>query len=239
VPDPGGLWLAIDTSTDQAGLALHDGAAVVAERQWVTRRRHTAELAPAVAEMLAAQGAAVGDLAGIAVAIGPGSYTGLRVSLALAKGMALAAAVPLVGIPTLDVVAAPWDVPGCGREVPLWAVLKAGRGRLAAALYPPPGDRAAAGGAAGATARLYRLEELVATAVPPAWAAGELDAATRGALATAGLTVLPPAAGLRRAGWLAELGRRRHAEVGPADLDAIAPAYLDPAARAQGPEGPA
>lgn len=228
--EPGGIWLAIDTATDSAGLALHDGAAVRAELQWTSRRRHTRELAPALAGMLEGQGFAAGDLAGIAVAIGPGSYTGLRIGLALAKGLALGAGPPVLGVPTLDILAAGLSAPVAARTLPLWVVARAGRGRLLAAEYPAdwaPLTNAAI--APSPSAAIHTLPALLAAARPPAWVAGELDAAARAALTEAGLTVLPPAACLRRAAWLAELGRLRHAAGGWPGLDALAPAYLEPA----------
>jgi tRNA threonylcarbamoyladenosine biosynthesis protein TsaB len=100
------MILAIDTATDWVGLALHDGSSVLAEFGWRSRRTQTIELAPAVAQLWARTGVSAGDLSAIAVAIGPGSYTGLRVGLALAKGMALGQNLPLIGVPTLDIVAA-------------------------------------------------------------------------------------------------------------------------------------
>ena len=84
------MILAIDTATRWAGLALHDGTAVIAEYGWRCLNNHTIELSPAIEDMLSRVDKSINDLDGIAVAIGPGSYTGLRVGLALAKGMALA-----------------------------------------------------------------------------------------------------------------------------------------------------
>jgi tRNA threonylcarbamoyladenosine biosynthesis protein TsaB len=100
------MILAIDTATRWTGLALHDGLGIVAERGWRGGNTQTVELAPAVEELLQASGVAAADLQGIAVSIGPGSYTGLRVGLAVAKGMSLAYQIPLIGVPTLDIVAA-------------------------------------------------------------------------------------------------------------------------------------
>ena len=64
--------------------------------------------------------------------LGPGSFTGLRIGLALAKGMALARHLPVIGVPTLDILAAAQPV----REENLVAILLAGRGRLAYRLVP-------------------------------------------------------------------------------------------------------
>ncbi len=214
-------WLAIDTATDTAGIALHDGAAVVAESNWTSRRRHTVELAPAIQHLLRQHGLSVDALAGVVVAIGPGSYTPLRIGLAVAKGLALGVGLPLVGVPTLDVLAVPLSPPIVAREVPLWSVLRAGRGRLVAARYPPDPDR----WPDPTSLQVLTVEELLTVARPPAWVAGELSATVRERLTACGFTVLPPAAGVRRAGWLAEVGRVRPA-VDPATL---VPVYLRPA----------
>ncbi|NIV31010.1 MAG: tRNA (adenosine(37)-N6)-threonylcarbamoyltransferase complex dimerization subunit type 1 TsaB, partial [Anaerolineae bacterium] len=96
-----------------------------------SRRHHTAELAPEVALTLRACGAGPADLGAIVVAQGPGSYTGLRIGMAMAKGMALAHGLQLVGIPTLEVIARA-QAP---REEPMLAVIEAGRGRVAAVWY--------------------------------------------------------------------------------------------------------
>ena len=71
------------------------------------------------------------DIEAVSVAVGPGSFTALRVGLALAKGIALSRNIPLVGVPTLDVLAA--GQPTCA--LPLGAILRAGRGRIALGWY--------------------------------------------------------------------------------------------------------
>ncbi|NTW35799.1 MAG: tRNA (adenosine(37)-N6)-threonylcarbamoyltransferase complex dimerization subunit type 1 TsaB, partial [Syntrophobacteraceae bacterium] len=97
------MILAVDTSTPQIGLALYDGARVLAESLWISKARQTVELAPAVAEMLARTGQTIAEVTALAVALGPGSFTSLRVGLSFVKGLALSRNLPLIGIPTLDV----------------------------------------------------------------------------------------------------------------------------------------
>ena len=99
------MLLAVDTSTRTVGVALYDGSQVLSESVWTSRDYHTVELAPAVARVLARAGIAVANLQALAVATGPGSFTGLRVGLALVKGLSLAAHLPVLGIPSLDVLA--------------------------------------------------------------------------------------------------------------------------------------
>src|SRR5512138_1031812 len=100
------MLLAVDTSTAQVGLALYDGSQVVSEYAWRSSQRHTVELAPAVAELLARSSLTMDNVQALGVALGPGSFTSLRVGLSLVKGLALARHLPLVGIPTLDILAA-------------------------------------------------------------------------------------------------------------------------------------
>src|SRR5258706_6440442 len=99
------MLLAVDTSTTQVGLALYDGAQVIGEFAWGSGQRNTVELAPAVADLLARCALTINDVNALGVALGPGSFTSLRVGLALVKGLALARHIPLIGIPTLDILA--------------------------------------------------------------------------------------------------------------------------------------
>jgi tRNA threonylcarbamoyladenosine biosynthesis protein TsaB len=220
------VWLAVDTATDVAGIALRGPDVVLGEWTWSRRLRHSGEVAARIRALLAENGVAPRDLAGVAVAIGPGSFTGLRVGLSLAKSLAWAAHLPLVPVPTLDTLAAAFSTPACAREVPLWAVLRAGRGRIVAACYPAD----EAGWPDPRRLTTETVGDLAARISGPAWVAGELDAADRSVLAATGVRVIPPAGSLRRPGWLAELGRRRvDAAVGPGadQLAAVSPVYLD------------
>lgn len=128
------MLLALDTSTRNIGIAVYDGIQVLCENIWVSHDYHTVELAPAVIDTLSRAGAQVQGLKFLAVATGPGSYTGLRIGVALAKGIALARHIPIIGIPTLDIVAESQPVsPGFS----LAAILQVGRGRLAVGWYIP------------------------------------------------------------------------------------------------------
>ncbi|MDX1414745.1 MAG: tRNA (adenosine(37)-N6)-threonylcarbamoyltransferase complex dimerization subunit type 1 TsaB, partial [Candidatus Promineifilaceae bacterium] len=100
------MILALDTATRWTGLALHDGKRIIAEQGWSSKYTQTVELTPAVARLLATADFQVADLQAIAVAIGPGSYTSLRVGLAVAKGLSMAHQIPLIGVPTLDIISA-------------------------------------------------------------------------------------------------------------------------------------
>jgi tRNA threonylcarbamoyl adenosine modification protein YeaZ len=100
------VLLAFDTATPAVTVALHDGAHVRAERTVVDARRHGELLGPGIARVLADAGASPSDLTKIAVGVGPGPFTGLRVGLVTARAMADALGVPAVGVCTLDVLAA-------------------------------------------------------------------------------------------------------------------------------------
>lgn len=126
-------WLlAIDTATDQAGLALYDGEHV-AEMSWPGGRRQTTTVLPALDDLLSQVGVAMDDIGAVAVAAGPGSFTGLRVGLSLAKGLAITGDRNVLGVSTLDVAAATYVETGdsCVALVP------AGRGRVVWSIYRP------------------------------------------------------------------------------------------------------
>jgi tRNA threonylcarbamoyl adenosine modification protein YeaZ len=106
------LLLAFDTATAMVSVALHDGERVLAQRTGGGATRHAEVLAPAVAGALAEAGASAGDLSAIAVGVGPGPYTGLRVGVMLARTLGSALGVPVHGVCTLDVLAAEADEPG-------------------------------------------------------------------------------------------------------------------------------
>jgi tRNA threonylcarbamoyladenosine biosynthesis protein TsaB len=116
--------LAIDTSTEWAGLAL-GLANEVRARSWEAGRTQTTSVMPAIDELVRDAGMVPADLTAVAVATGPGTFTGLRVGMSIAKGLVLALGIPLVGVPTLDITAADVD-----DAEALVAVLPAGRGRV-------------------------------------------------------------------------------------------------------------
>src|SRR5262245_13529736 len=125
------MILAIDTATLYAGLALYNQDGVQAEESWYAGRNHTVELMPRLVRMLKSAGLQVKDLTALAVSLGPGSFTGLRIGLAVAKGLALPHKLPVVGVPTLEIVVYPFRDQG----LPVWPVVQAGRGRILAACY--------------------------------------------------------------------------------------------------------
>jgi tRNA threonylcarbamoyladenosine biosynthesis protein TsaB len=101
------LVLAIDTATPQVSVALGANGTVRGEIRLAGGRRHAEQLAPAIAYLCGESGVALDQLAGIAVGVGPGLFTGLRVGVTTAKVMAQALRVPLVPVPSLDLLAYP------------------------------------------------------------------------------------------------------------------------------------
>ncbi len=95
-----GPLLAIDTATSQAVIALERPASAPLVAGWPAGQRHGEELLAAIDRLLRGAGLEPASLGGIVVGTGPGAFTGLRVGLATAKGLAHALAIPIVGVPT-------------------------------------------------------------------------------------------------------------------------------------------
>lgn len=215
------MILAIDTATDWVGLALHDGGSVLAEFGWRNHRTQTIELAPAVAQLWERAGVTPDNLSAIAVAVGPGSYTGLRVGLAVAKGIALGQNLPLIGVPTLDIVAAAIPV----ADTDLIVIGQAGRTRLWAGQYSWHAKR---GWETVGDPMITQWHDLLGRVQVPVTFAGEIDAATTKLIRRANrlATVVSPAASVRRAAVLAEIGWGRWKKQQVTDAAALAPLYF-------------
>ncbi|MBF8188474.1 tRNA (adenosine(37)-N6)-threonylcarbamoyltransferase complex dimerization subunit type 1 TsaB [Nonomuraea sp. K274] len=99
------LVLAFDTATPAVTAALHDGGRVLAESTTIDARRHGELLVPTIELVLSEAGAALRDVTAIVAGSGPGPYTGLRVGLMTAQGLATTLGVPAYGVCTLDAVA--------------------------------------------------------------------------------------------------------------------------------------
>lgn len=125
------MLLAIDTATRTASVALYDETGIIGEATWRARENHTTSLMPQLLRLMAMSGTRIEKVEVVAVAIGPGSFTGLRIGLSMAKGLALARGLPVVGVPTLDGLAQAF----AQQSLPVWAVLEAGRGKFAAGRY--------------------------------------------------------------------------------------------------------
>jgi tRNA threonylcarbamoyladenosine biosynthesis protein TsaB len=109
---PGVLLLALDTATAAVTVAVHDGASVLAEQHEPGAMRHGELLAPSIATVLERVDAKPSDLTAVAVGVGPGPFTGLRVGLVTARTLGLVLGIPVHGVCTLDVLAAECQVDG-------------------------------------------------------------------------------------------------------------------------------
>lgn len=236
------MLLAIDSSTGAASVALYDERGVIGETTWRTRENHTRSLMPEIVRLLDLCRVRVHDLKAFGVATGPGSFTGLRIGLSAAKGLALSQNASLVGIPTLDICAHAF----AGQSLPVWAILEAGRGRFAAALYESRGywmDRRTDyvfGAPATIAARLETLlGELTVGAEAQTEARSEVifRVLVTGELSDAliellcqqfgeRVVIMNPGARSRRAGLLADLAWRRWKENQVDDLNTLAPFYI-------------
>ncbi len=215
--DETGWLLALDTSSDQAGIALFDGVRLF-ELSWPAGRDQTVSLLGQIDHLVTLAGIGIGDVRAVAVAIGPGMFSGLRVGVSVAKGLVLAGTgINLIGISTLDLAAYPWLSTG----EHLLVVVPAGRDRLLWSRYV---------GGAGQPPVNGTATELAATVAndPNTWLlAGELTAAQRDELASVpGLRLAPRGASLRRPGCLAEMSWRRHLVGDWDDAVTLEPVYI-------------
>ena len=140
------MLLSIDTSSRYGGAALSgsDGQ-VVEARLWRSTANHTAQLMPAVTELLTARGLRAAELTAVAVALGPGPFSALRVGVSAAKGLAMAGGFPIIGADTLLLEAwryldqATYDEPSSQGGPVSW--LDAGRDEVAAGSFGGRGQR--------------------------------------------------------------------------------------------------
>jgi tRNA threonylcarbamoyladenosine biosynthesis protein TsaB len=130
------MLLTLDSATDAVTVALFDGTTVVAEHTEEDRLRHGERLAPAIARVLAAAGVQPDALTRIAVGVGPGPFTGLRIGIVTATTMAEALGIEVVGVCTLDVIASAVEVDG-----PFLVATDARRKEVYWAAYTSPRQR--------------------------------------------------------------------------------------------------
>ena len=217
------MLLAIDTSTRNASVALHDGTQVVSSRSWWSRVNHSSELMPSIVHVLESREVSPRSLSAVAVALGPGGFSTLRTGLSVAKGIAMTARIPIVGVGSLDLEAYPFRETG----LTVCALIEAGRGEAASALMSM--------GTAATRLREDRItgsEELLDEILTwdwmttlfcgeglPAW----VDAVRDGLGERAILCLAPPSS---RVESLAYMAAKRLADGDADDLDSLQPDYL-------------
>jgi tRNA threonylcarbamoyladenosine biosynthesis protein TsaB len=226
VTPAGPLWLALDTSGSTARVALTDdqGNARVADER--TSLRHSATLLPLCHELLGRAGITVADVRGIACGSGPGSFTGLRVGMAVAKGLALAFDLPFVLVSSLTALALDLGAaPGGDLLIPC---IDAGKGEVYAQLF-----RRSAAGPVPLGPELRLTPEALATQIKEPGQTPLVGGTGADRHAAALTTLLGPAAVIvgfpgPSAGAIAQLGLQRLRRGERDDLDTAVPSYGRP-----------
>lgn len=227
------MLLALDTATRQAGLALYDGQMVRAESTWHAGRYHTEWLTSAIQHTLTRIKASMQDISAVAVTIGPGSFTGLRVAISLAKGIAAARELPIIGIETLDVTAYSHISP----HVTVCATLAAGRNRHAYSFYDNQDKQDTQSTFTSTSVNVAYLADLLNLISEheterPLLIVGEFSADERQQLADrfsapTAIQIVPPALSVRRPAVLAELAWQRLLKQDVDNLQTLEPIYLN------------
>jgi tRNA threonylcarbamoyladenosine biosynthesis protein TsaB len=220
------ILLALETATTTCGVAvLHDDD-VVAQAHLQRSRVHSERLTPLVEDALRHADVRAAALDAVAVSMGPGSYTGLRIGVSTAKGWALANDAALVGVPTLDAYAAqmrPVAVPG---DV-VCALLYARRDEVYAGAR-----RAVTGGmethAPTKALPISALPDWLGAVDGRLWLVGDGAAKAQEALAAvdAPQTMVPAGDVPPSAAWVARRGQARLAQNGPDDIASFEPFYV-------------
>lgn len=215
------MQLAIDTSTDIASLALVRDGRVVAELTWRCGQNHTRQLLPNLDHLLRQFELDVQAITGVIVAIGPGSFNGLRVGVSTAKGLSFSLGIPIVGIGSLETEAYQY----AGTSLPICPIFNAGRGEIATAMYQQQDGE----WLRLADEHITTVETLCSQITTTTLFCGKYvpDVAVQIEELCQDKAVIPSAVtGLRRAGFLAELGLKR-LEAGDTDDPAtLQPQYL-------------
>lgn len=224
--------VALETSCEVGGVALGRGPEVVAGEEFEPGMRHARDLVPALGRLARERALDLSRLALVMVDLGPGSFTGVRVGVATAKALHLAARCQVVGVVATDVVAAAAERPPAG----LCVVVDATRGELYAARYRPTQEAPAPAqdrfrGAACTWERTWGPG-----VVPPADLVGTLSAdccITGGALRrygdefrSAGFALAPEGEWLPRVRWVYALGWERYQAGLLDDPYTLEPIYL-------------
>ena len=214
------MLLAIDTSTKLIGLALYEEGGPLAECAWQSGNNQGSQLLPQLDVLVAHVGRGRDAITAVGVALGPGSWSGLRVGLSVAKGIALAGGLPIIGVGTLDALAFQHKRPATA----VYPLIALGRERFATAEFHHRGQWKRA-----SEDRNVLLEELAVTIDDRALFCGDIGPAVqaqlRGLLGERALFA-SPAANLRRPAYLAALAWQRFQEGDSDNIDALEPIYL-------------
>lgn len=214
--------LAVDTATRYASVALYRQAGLLAEQTWLSHNNQSSEVLPAIDRLLTSTACEKADLSAIAVAGGPGSFTGLRIGMSLAKGLCLVLDLPIIAVPTLEITAySAGDVGG-----PIAAIIQAGRGRIQVGTYLFEEGLPRLQG----EIERFAIDAWQPPTKEPLFVTGEITPSLAQRLLTLPdgemIAVASPAGSLRRAGYLAELAWYRWQDGQVDDLDTLVPDYM-------------
>jgi len=216
--------LAIETSTRLGAVALLNNNELIAEARFRLQTGHSARLMSSIDMILGNSGHSLSDVSAIAVSIGPGSFTGLRVGLGTAKGLSFASGIPIWPVSTLEALAFPFAY----SAMPVCPVVEARKNEVYAALYQPEDGE-------------FRTimeecamppDELAASLAGPVLLLGDGAAKYRGIFeARIGNNAhfAPNALSVPSAVWVGAIALRRYAEspASPApDAATLAPGYI-------------
>jgi tRNA threonylcarbamoyladenosine biosynthesis protein TsaB len=212
-------WLlAIDTSTEITGLALFDGQ-TVSELTWRAGRNQTVRLLSELQHLLELNNLTLDDVGAVAVAVGPGTFNGLRVGLSTAKGISYARTIPIVGVNTLEATAYPFSKSG----TPIRAFVPAGRGRTVFCDYRTRNGRWVRQG----EMQNRPFEELTSGLNERTLVVGEVPGGlSRDSLNGANAELPPAALVARRPAYVAEIAHRRWMASDVDEIAALEPVYV-------------
>ncbi|MBI9048056.1 MAG: tRNA (adenosine(37)-N6)-threonylcarbamoyltransferase complex dimerization subunit type 1 TsaB [Anaerolineaceae bacterium] len=215
------MLLAVDTSTKMIGLALMDGQQIIAQSSWYSKNHHTVELSPAIERILQQCDISAEDLSCLAVALGPGSFTGLRIGLAVVKGLSLALGIPVIGVPTLEIYTHAQKPEG---DLQLATLLQAGRSKYAFQWYQAERK------GWKATSEIFVLasDEICEILQQPCIVCGELTTEDRELIRSEckQTHLVSAAASYRYPTYLAEIAYKRWKKGERCDVNDLAPIYL-------------
>ena len=212
--------LALDTAVKPAGVAISDKGAILAEMHLAVKQTPSRQLLSGIEFLLQKCGLEMDGLDGLAVTLGPGFFTGLRIGLATAQGLALGLELPCVGLSTLRVLA---EGVKCVQG-DIWAVADARRGLVYAARFASDGNRLERMSPDAAMS----IERLAREVSGPCLLVGDGAALCMNRLDSAGSRLAPDWAAIPRAGLLALCAEERLAAGQGVKPEELKPRYLRP-----------
>lgn len=218
--------LALETATDTCGVAVLTAGDVVAEAHLHRPHIHSARLTPLIEDVLSHTDVAPSDLDAVAVSMGPGSYTGLRIGVSTAKGWALACDANLVGVPTLEAYAAQHEPVVRPGDV-VCALLDARRDEVYAGAYRWV-DGELTQHAETKALTVNALPEWIGSVPERLWLLGNGGEKSRDVLSDAhtDCTIVPASLVSPSATWVGRRGRVRLRRRGPDQIDDFEPFYV-------------